>query len=302
MLGRAEALTGFTRYKSAADAYALFARRFPQRPQGPCGMARVAMKQRQFDVAAAACAEALRRAPNDPASLCETGHLHLSEQRYDEAEQHFRRSAANAPDHPAPLLGLAETAMQGQDWQLALERWRAIWERFRDPSAPEKIATALTFLDRADEARSFLAGISDPRWDGPTRLSAWCSLARLMHDWERILQLLDDDRDTAIRNPVLRRAYIEALNLGGRSAEAVALVRRFGIGRTANDQMVAVRALMVAGLVGTAHERLRHLAGTPDLLQTSRRLLHRPQPRSGRYWRARPIAPTARSARSSAVP
>ncbi len=272
LIGRAEALAALARVADAAQAFAEAAARFPERPEGPCGVARIAYRIGDLERAATAAEEALRRAPDHVPSLVESGRILLKQDRVPAAEARFRHAAACAPDRPEPLFGLAGAATHCQDWETAVTRWRRIWDRFRHPAAPHEIIVALAHLDRADAAKAFLAAIPDAQWTSRRRLTAWSTLARLQQDWEGLAALLEDQAAIVATDRDLRLALIEGLSTLGRIDAALDLLA-LGTGHQSVDQALTVRTLLIGDRVEDARRMLRRIAPTPAMAQLSPRLL-----------------------------
>ncbi|WP_374444098.1 glycosyltransferase [Stella sp.] len=272
-IGRGEALSRLRRINAAIAQFRDVARRYRRSAEGPARLGQVLLAIDRPEDARKAFEEALRRNPGHAMSLIELGIIDLKAGRLDAAEPRFLRAIERAPAERRGWMGAAAVAVRRHDWPLALERWRAVWERFRDPTAPQEIAGALLAMGHLREAWDFLEALPADALPARERLFGFAWLAKLAHDGRRLLAELEAARPQAIADDVLRRMLIEALTLNGRAAEAAAIVAEAGIGSTPTSQMFSIHALVAGGREDLATHHLRRLGQPPALLRTAARLL-----------------------------
>ncbi|MCC7271024.1 MAG: glycosyltransferase [Alphaproteobacteria bacterium] len=273
LLGHAEALAARQHFPEAYRAFLRFSKAYPRHSGGPLGLLRLESNMGEGKAALRRCEALLARRPDLLSAHYEKARILLHLDRPDEAERVFASIEAVAPGHAATAAGMASTASYRQDWPLALERWRVVWQRFAHPSAPIEIVSALVHLERLEEAEAFVAGLAGDRRLALLRLGVAVRLCRLIHDWPRLLRLLEDAPRLVAGAPDMARLEIEALGVAGRTADALGRLDSRRLGRTSVDQATIVATLVRAGKRERLSAYLLDIASGPDLLNTSVQIL-----------------------------
>lgn len=118
-------------------------------------------------------------------------------------------------------------AMDGGDHERALAIERDAWSRLGSEATLLNIVDLLTALQRDDELRNFLAEVEAGRTAFWMVAQANVRRMELLHDWNGIIAYLDQHRHVMRRNVTLVAAYVAAMSLCGRIAEAGTVVAAY---------------------------------------------------------------------------
>jgi tetratricopeptide (TPR) repeat protein len=144
--------------------------KYPEQPHGCIGMATIAQRRGQWQLALERWNECLRKFPQQVVS---SWHLHrgnaLLQLGYvSEAEQVFQALTISQPDQPGGWVALAQSAKLRQDWESALTRWENVVTRFpNDTNAHIQSANILIAMGRFDEAEALFQQASEQWPDNP---------------------------------------------------------------------------------------------------------------------------------------
>jgi tetratricopeptide (TPR) repeat protein len=133
--------------------------RFPDSDMVAIHYAWAANRLLDWDAALARWEAMLERFPNHWAAMSGRGEALRELGRLDDAEAALAEAILRHPDDFMARAQQAQVSVRRQDWDEALERWRAFQVRFPDLEYGELgIAEALMEMGRLDEAQSALAG------------------------------------------------------------------------------------------------------------------------------------------------
>jgi tetratricopeptide (TPR) repeat protein len=219
----------------------------PDKPLGSVGMAQVAMQRRAWQEALTWWNEVIGRFGDKPAAFWLGGQATtlMELRRFEEAENIFHRLIRDFNNDPPGFVGLAQLAMLRGRWSDALRFWDEVVTRFGDQATPDweaGRASALSHLDRVDDAESLLLRLAN---DFPTQSPGFVGLAQIAmqrRDWQEALARWDDVMArfsrTASQQWQVSRAYV--LVELGRGEEAEAAFR----------QMIQLSPDSLRGLIG----------------------------------------------------
>lgn len=150
----------------ANQLYSKLTEHFPERPTGLVGLARVAMRGKSWQDSLNYWDQVLERFGDKPLShWLEARAITLIElRRFRDAENAFRVLTQEFNDEPQGFAGLARLAMSRTLWTEALKYWDEALSRSGDQAKLDwhfARATALSHLDRLDEADSIYQRLAD---------------------------------------------------------------------------------------------------------------------------------------------
>jgi tetratricopeptide (TPR) repeat protein len=132
--------------------------RFPDSDMAAVHYAWAANRLLDWNAALARWEEMLERFPNHWAGMSGRGEALRELGRLDDAEAALAQAILHHPEDFMPRAQLAHVSVRRQDWDQALERWRAFQIRYPEMEYGEVgIAEALMGLGRLDEAQTALA-------------------------------------------------------------------------------------------------------------------------------------------------
>jgi tetratricopeptide (TPR) repeat protein len=172
----------------ASDAFA----RFPEHPDVLIQFAWIAMMRQRWDDALQWWTAVRERAPDRVDGYSWAARALWQAGRLDEAEIMATEAVRRFPDAPSALSEFAWVAVQQQNWQEAMFRWRRAYQA--DAGRVEVqtgLAQALRMTGRADEAEEIVTEALTQRPQDPDLLveHAWTAVAR--NDWDAAQARLD---------------------------------------------------------------------------------------------------------------
>jgi tetratricopeptide (TPR) repeat protein len=256
--GRAEALLRLGHAVEAKATFETWQQLQPNRASAYRGAAKAAEQLELWEDALAAWATVSRLRPQQVGALTGAGRAALRLGRLDEAELAYRRLTALDPDQLEGLRGLERIATERGRFAEVLAIQQRIWALSRDPALAQRHAVLLTRLNRLDEVKLFVAGISDQ--DEPLAfLLAATQLQSATHDWLGTVALLDRHRALTGANWVLLGMQVTALRRLGRIDDALQVLRDSSAGSSTQRASLMIGCLVEA----------RRYAEADRLLQTA---------------------------------
>ncbi|NET42686.1 tetratricopeptide repeat protein [Okeania sp. SIO2B3] len=116
-------LITLSRFYEAEAVFQRLIEKFPNRPQGYEGYARVANSLANWELALEHWENALEKFPENIGFQASKGNVLITLSRFDEAEVVFQRLIEKFPNKPQGYDGYARVANSFVNWELALERW-----------------------------------------------------------------------------------------------------------------------------------------------------------------------------------
>ncbi|WP_055048732.1 tetratricopeptide repeat protein [Devosia sp. A16] len=243
--GRAEALLRLGHAVEAKATFETWQRLRPDRASAFRGAAKAAEQLELWEDALAAWGVVGRLRPQQLGALSGVGRAALRLGRLDEAELAYRKLTALAPDLVEGLRGLERITNERGNWAEAIELQRRIWALSRDAAVAQRHALLLCRLDRLDEAKQFVAAISEQ--DEPLAyLFAVTQLYSAMHDWAGMDELLARHRAVTEGDWELLGMHVTALRRLGRIDDALHLVQRSSAGSSTQRASLTIGCLVEA--------------------------------------------------------
>ena len=231
----------------------------PDNPAGHLGMGRTFRVARRLDEAEAFLEKSMARLPDDAALACEYARVAAARADWDAAQERWELVRTRFPRHPTGYIGLAGVlrdrgemdaaeqvieaaiellpdesgplvehaglAIRRRDWDLAIDRWAKVRERFPDQIACYTgEALALRELGRFDEAEALLDAAVTRFPDQPGPRIEFAGLAQHRRDWQEAARRWAAVREFSPDSPIGYQAGATALRLAGLTEEAETLL------------------------------------------------------------------------------
>lgn len=243
--GRAEALLHLGHAVEAKAAFETWQQLQPDRASAYRGAAKAAEQLELWEDALTAWGAVTRLRPQQIGALSGAGRAALRLGRLDEAERAYRNLIALVPDQLEGLRGLERISNERGRWPEVLALQQRIWALSRDPAVAQRHAILLCRLDRLDEVKQFVAGVSEQ--DEPLAyLFAMTQLYSAMHDWERTVELLVRHRAVAENDWALLGMHVTALRRLGRIGDALQLLQGSSAGSSTQRASLTIGCLVEA--------------------------------------------------------
>ena len=218
---KGNALINLSRFDEAEAVFQQLIEKYPDRPSGYEGCARLAQSLGDWELALKRWSEAVVKFPGKSGFQVKKGNVLINLSRFDEADAVFQQLIEKYPNRPSGYEGCAMVAHYLADWELALERWENAIAKLPDYfNFYLQKGDVLANLFRYEEAEIWwqkVIALYPDRHEGLFRSAA---LARRLGNRELALQTFE----RAIEKfPWLILAYCEAareLIAMGRFAEA----------------------------------------------------------------------------------
>jgi len=156
------------------------AAKYPDKPQGREGLARVAVLTHQHDLALERWEKIIEQFPEHIPAHVGKGNALIELGKIDEAKALFQELVDKYPDKPQGLENLAKLAVRNQEWETALKYWEECIGKF-----PKNMwfevgkANALMQLERLAEAEVIFQQIKQEYPDKPQGMEGLTRLARI---------------------------------------------------------------------------------------------------------------------------
>jgi tetratricopeptide (TPR) repeat protein len=238
-------LLRFQLYDEAEAMMTVARKRYPHRAHALEGLAMVAYKRGNHEVAVQRCEPLRKKHPSSlvgywvaAAALADLG-------RSIEAEAMLASGIRVAPQDVGLRLEFAKLAERGKDWPEALKRWTEVYGRYGHLAGVVGSANALKELGRYDEADQHLSAVM---YKAGNDLSVWLEYARIAEhkrDWEDAVCRWEGVRK---RFPMLPMVYVSGLRplleLGRHSDVETVLLS--GIERVPDDPSALIELAWIA--------------------------------------------------------
>ena len=227
----------------------------PDNPAGYLGMGRTFRVARRLDEAEAFLEKSMARLPDDAALACEYARVAAARADWDAAQERWELVRTRFPRHPTGYIGLAGVlrdrgemdaaeqvieaaiellpdesgplvehaglAIRRRDWDLAIDRWAKVRERF--PHEPEGYAggaVAMRELRQFDAAETLLEHAIRRFPAAPRPFLEYATVATRRGDWSVAVQRLKEARRYFPGNATIQSALHEAeLRVAGDDTE-----------------------------------------------------------------------------------
>ena len=133
--GKGSVLLQLERYQEAEAIYQLLNQKFPQKHHGLEGLARVATRTQQWNIALTRWKELTQRFPQIIVGYFEQGNVLIQRGNFSLAREVFTVLQQRFPETHHGWEGLARIYMRTQQWELALNQWERLIDKFPLPQA-----------------------------------------------------------------------------------------------------------------------------------------------------------------------
>lgn len=195
--------------------------KYPDRPEGKIGLARVAARSQQHNLALERWQAIIEQFPEQIEAYVGKGKALIELGRIDEAKTIFQQLADNYPNNPAGLIELATLHQIYKDWEIALTYWEKCAVKWPDIFWIQAgKANALMQLRKFAEAETIFQQLETQYPDRPQGIEGLTRLARLSGNLELSLKYAEQ---LIARFPHIPTGYWEkeqAFIESGRFAEA----------------------------------------------------------------------------------
>ncbi len=226
---RGQALMALERLDEAETAFQAMVDRYPEDPGGHVGLARLALRRKDWEVAIERWQTCLDRFPEQAQSgwFVGRGQALMALERLDEAETAFQAMVDRYPGKFECHQGFARLAERRGRWADALAHWRRVIEICPDRAAPRiALGRALEQLGRLDEAEAAFEASIEATPESPAGAAHLAHFAGRHRRWMRMemasgLASVHRPKDPAGLNQLARLSaatgdYERSLDLIGR--------------------------------------------------------------------------------------
>jgi hypothetical protein len=141
------------------------------------------------------------------------------------AQDTFSELTERFPESPAGQWGWARLALARHDWSSAMRELRSLGLDRGDVSALIQAIELSTYLGRRNEADGFIKALAAADAGGDIYLRELIAFLGKRYDFTGLEALLQRNRTQIFETPSLMTKMVTALNLAGRSAQALELLQ-----------------------------------------------------------------------------